>query len=57
MKQIGPNVSISANARIGVGVRLVTALFLMMLNSSGNALVIHAIVGWNSSIGRWSRVR
>ncbi|KAL0450621.1 UNVERIFIED_CONTAM: Mannose-1-phosphate guanyltransferase alpha [Sesamum latifolium] len=40
--KIGPNVSISANVRVAAG---------------ENAVVMHAIVGWKSSLGRWSRVQ
>lgn len=79
MKQIGPNVSISANARIGAGSRLISCIILddveikvwiylcaenlnlarslFLLACQDNAVVIHAIVGWKSSIGRWSRVQ
>ncbi|KAK6153343.1 hypothetical protein DH2020_012982 [Rehmannia glutinosa] len=55
--KIGPNVSISANARIGAGVRLVSCIILDDVEIKENAVVIHAIVGWKSSIGRWSRVQ
>ncbi|KAL7098613.1 hypothetical protein ACP275_09G028600 [Erythranthe tilingii] len=55
--KIGPNVSISANARIGAGVRLVSCIILDGVEIKENAVVIHAIVGWKSSIGRWSRVQ
>ncbi|KAL3618014.1 hypothetical protein CASFOL_038335 [Castilleja foliolosa] len=55
--KIGPNVSISANARIGAGVRLVNCIILDDVEIKENAVVIHAIVGWKSSIGRWSRVQ
>ncbi|KAL3818657.1 hypothetical protein ACJIZ3_004562 [Penstemon smallii] len=54
---IGPNVSISANARIGAGVRLVDCIILDDVEIKENGVVIHAIVGWKSSIGRWSRVQ
>lgn len=97
VKQIGPNVSISANARIGAGVRLISCIILdgveiMVCNRiqcfqialktltevplnlthdwfalsrlmtqlfcfQENAVVFHAIVGWKSSIGKWSRVQ
>ncbi|CAL5391941.1 unnamed protein product [Camellia sinensis] len=40
--KIGPNVSISANVRIAAG---------------ENAVVMHAIVGRKSSIGKWSRAQ
>ncbi|XP_047254873.1 mannose-1-phosphate guanyltransferase alpha [Capsicum annuum] len=55
--QIHPNVSISANARIGVGARLISCIILDNVEIQENTIVIHAIVGWKSSIGRWSRVQ
>ncbi|KAJ6820454.1 mannose-1-phosphate guanyltransferase alpha-like [Iris pallida] len=55
--KIGPNVSISANARIGAGARLISCIILDDVEIKENAVVIHAIVGWKSSIGKWSRVQ
>lgn len=55
--KIGPNVSISANARIGAGARLINCIILDDVEVKENAVVIHAIVGWKSTIGRWSRVQ
>lgn len=55
--KIGPSVSISANARIGAGARLISCIVLDDVEIKENAVVIHAIVGWKSSIGRWSRVQ
>ncbi|XP_074569878.1 uncharacterized protein LOC141826525 [Curcuma longa] len=55
--KIGPNVSISANARIGAGVRLISCIILDDVEIKENAVVIHAIVGWKCSIGKWSRVQ
>lgn len=55
--KIGPNVSISANVRIGPGVRLVNCIILDDVEIQENALVMHAIIGWKSSVGRWSRVQ
>ncbi|KVI06379.1 Nucleotidyl transferase [Cynara cardunculus var. scolymus] len=55
--QIGPNVSVSANARIGAGVRLINCIILDGVEIKENAVVIHSIVGWKCSIGRWSRVQ
>ncbi|GAB4831789.1 hypothetical protein Ancab_005801 [Ancistrocladus abbreviatus] len=55
--KIGPNVSISANVRIGAGVRLVNCIILDDVEIQENALVMHAIIGWKSLIGRWSRVQ
>lgn len=82
MSQIGPNVSISANARIGAGARLISCiilddveikvqpikcnevfpngslgLYLKYVLFQENAVVLHAIIGWKSSIGKWSRVQ
>ncbi|OAY30944.1 mannose-1-phosphate guanyltransferase alpha [Manihot esculenta] len=55
--KIGPNVSISANARIGPGARLISCIILDDVQVMENAVVIHSIVGWKSSIGRWARVQ
>ncbi|PIA40363.1 hypothetical protein AQUCO_02500214v1 [Aquilegia coerulea] len=55
--KIGPNVSISANARIGAGVRLVNCIILDDVEIKENAVVMHSIVGWKSSIGKWSRIQ
>ncbi|KAK4767890.1 hypothetical protein SAY87_003031 [Trapa incisa] len=57
MAKIGPNVSISANARIGAGARLISCIILDGVEIKENAVVIHSIVGWKSSIGTWSRVQ
>ncbi|XP_010416348.1 PREDICTED: mannose-1-phosphate guanyltransferase alpha-like [Camelina sativa] len=55
--KVGPNVSISANARVGPGVRLISCIILDDVEIMENAVVTNAIVGWKSSIGRWSRVQ
>ncbi|KAK1273409.1 putative mannose-1-phosphate guanylyltransferase 1 [Acorus gramineus] len=55
--KIGPNVSISANARIGAGARLINCIVLDDVEIKENAVVMHAIVGWKSSVGKWSRVQ
>ncbi|XP_074279417.1 uncharacterized protein LOC141604803 isoform X2 [Silene latifolia] len=55
--KLGPNVSISANVRIGAGVRLVSCIILDDVEIQENALVLNSIVGWKSTIGRWSRVQ
>eukprot|EP01018_Ginkgo_biloba_P013002 Gb_10059 [translate_table: standard] len=55
--KIGPNVSISANARIGPGVRLLECIILDNVEVKDNAIVMHAIIGWKTSIGKWSRVQ
>ncbi|KAK3413310.1 hypothetical protein EUGRSUZ_I01880 [Eucalyptus grandis] len=56
-KVIGPNVSISANVRVGPGVRLISCIILDDVELEDNAIVINSIVGWKSSLGRWSRVQ
>ncbi|CAN6448547.1 unnamed protein product [Victoria cruziana] len=55
--KIGPNVSISANARIGAGARLSSCIILDDVEVKEHALITHSIVGWKSSIGKWSRVQ
>ncbi|KAI3937605.1 hypothetical protein MKW92_025280 [Papaver armeniacum] len=55
--KIGPNVSISANARVGAGVRLINCIILDDVIIKENAIVVHSIVGWRSSIGKWSTVQ
>ncbi|KAF5758534.1 putative mannose-1-phosphate guanylyltransferase [Helianthus annuus] len=55
--KIGPNVSISVNARIGAGARLINCIILDDVEIKENAVVIHSILGWKCSIGRWSRVQ
>ncbi|XP_065877819.1 uncharacterized protein [Euphorbia lathyris] len=55
--KLGPNVSISANVRIGPGVRLISCIILDDVEIQENAVVINSIIGWKSSIGRWSRIQ
>lgn len=55
--KIGPDVSVSANVRIAAGVRLINCIILDDVDIKENAVVMHSIVGWKSSIGKWSRVQ
>ncbi|WCJ20887.1 Mannose-1-phosphate guanyltransferase alpha [Euphorbia peplus] len=55
--KLGPNVSVSANVRVGPGVRLISCIILDDVEIQENAVVINSIIGWKSSIGRWSRVQ
>ncbi|CAK9139186.1 unnamed protein product [Ilex paraguariensis] len=55
--KIGPNVSISANVRVAAGVRLICCIVLDDVEVKENAVVMNAIVGWKSIIGKWSRVQ
>ncbi|PIM97406.1 Mannose-1-phosphate guanylyltransferase [Handroanthus impetiginosus] len=55
--KIGPNVSISANVRIAAGARLMNCIVLDDVEIKENAVAMHSIIGWKSSLGRWSRVQ
>lgn len=55
--KIGPNVSVSANVRVSAGARLISCIILDDVEIMDNAVVMHAIVGWKSSLGKWSRVQ
>jgi len=54
--RIGPNVTIGPNVAIGDGVRLQRSVILAGARVKDHAWVKSAIVGWNSSVGRWSRL-
>ena len=54
--RIGPNVTIGPNVVIGDGVRLQRSVILAGARVKDHAWVKSAIVGWNSSVGRWSRL-
>ena len=53
---LGPNVTIDANCIIGPGVRIKESVILPGVRIKDNACVIDSIIGWNSTIGTWSRV-
>lgn len=53
---IGPNVSIGKGAVICNGVRIRESIILDNSVIEDHTLVIHAIIGRNSKIGKWSRV-
>jgi mannose-1-phosphate guanylyltransferase len=54
--RIGPNVVIGPNCVIGDGVRLQRCVILEGAVVKDFAWVHSSIIGWHSSIGRWSRV-
>lgn len=54
--RIGPNVVIGPNVRIGDGVRLQRCVLLDGSVVKNHANVSSSIVGWNSVLGRWSRL-
>ncbi|KAJ1960321.1 mannose-1-phosphate guanyltransferase [Dipsacomyces acuminosporus] len=54
--KIGPNVTIGPNAVIGNGVRLQRCVLMEGTRVKDYAWVKDSIVGWRSSVGRWSRL-
>ncbi|ORZ37808.1 nucleotide-diphospho-sugar transferase [Catenaria anguillulae PL171] len=54
--KIGPNVSIGPRASIGPGVRVKEAIILDGVEIRANACILYAVIGWNSKIGKWTRI-
>ncbi len=54
--KIGPNVCIGKGCVIGEGVRIRDAVLLHGVKVKDYARVADSILGWSSSVGRWSRV-
>lgn len=54
--RIGPNVVVGPDAVIGDGVRLQRCVILEGAKVKDFAWVHSSIVGWHSSVGRWSRL-
>ncbi|KAI8092960.1 mannose-1-phosphate guanyltransferase [Halteromyces radiatus] len=54
--RIGPNVVIGPNCVVGEGVRLQRCVVLEGATIKDYAWVHSSIVGWHSSVGRWSRL-
>ncbi|OCF54660.1 mannose-1-phosphate guanyltransferase [Kwoniella mangroviensis CBS 10435] len=53
---IGPNVVIGPDAKIGPGVRLQRCVILSNATVRDHAWIANSIIGWNSNVGRWTRV-
>ncbi|WWC65236.1 mannose-1-phosphate guanyltransferase [Kwoniella dejecticola CBS 10117] len=53
---IGPNVVIGPDAKIGPGVRLQRCVILSNAVVRDHAWIANSIIGWNSNVGRWTRV-
>jgi len=53
---IGPNVSIGPNCIIEDGVRLSNTTILEGAVIKANSWIKNSIIGWRSSVGRWTRV-
>jgi mannose-1-phosphate guanylyltransferase len=54
--KIGPNVSISADARVGPGARIKNSIILSGAEIAPHAVILHAIVAWDCKVGAWARV-
>ncbi|KAL7754249.1 mannose-1-phosphate guanyltransferase [Sorochytrium milnesiophthora] len=54
--KIGPNVTIAENVVIGNGVRIKNAAILKNCNIKDYSWIERSIVGWNSTVGRWTRL-
>ncbi|GIX92410.1 mannose-1-phosphate guanyltransferase alpha-B [Caerostris extrusa] len=53
---LGPNVSIGKNVVVGAGVRIKESIILGNATIHDHTLVLHSIIGWNSTVGTWARV-
>ncbi|XP_077979375.1 mannose-1-phosphate guanylyltransferase regulatory subunit alpha-A-like isoform X3 [Glandiceps talaboti] len=53
---LGPNVTIGVNVHVGPGVRVRESIVLQAARLEDHCCVLNSIVGWNSSVGTWSRV-
>jgi mannose-1-phosphate guanylyltransferase len=53
---IGPNVSIGIECEIGDGVRIRDSVLLHRVKVHNYARMADSIVGWGSSLGKWSRL-
>ncbi|XP_064122479.1 mannose-1-phosphate guanyltransferase alpha-A-like [Macrobrachium nipponense] len=53
---LGPNVSIGKNAVIGAGVRIRESIVLGNSTIEEHSCVLYTVVGWNSTVGSWTRL-
>ncbi|XP_066947377.1 mannose-1-phosphate guanyltransferase alpha-A isoform X2 [Macrobrachium rosenbergii] len=53
---LGPNVSIGKNAVIGAGVRIRESIVLGNCTIEEHSCVLYTVVGWNSTVGAWTRL-
>eukprot|EP01118_Nematostelium_gracile_P000822 TRINITY_DN10820_c0_g1_i2.p1 TRINITY_DN10820_c0_g1~~TRINITY_DN10820_c0_g1_i2.p1 ORF type:complete len:427 (+),score=111.33 TRINITY_DN10820_c0_g1_i2:71-1282(+) len=54
--KLGPNVSIGAKAKIGPGTRISHSIILDNVEVKGQSCISYSVVGWNSSVGKWTRL-
>lgn len=48
--------SIGKNVKIGAGVRIKESIILPNAKINDHSLIMHSIIGWNNTIGSWSRI-
>lgn len=53
---LGPNVSVGRGVKIGAGARVRESILLGNSSIGEHSLVIYSVIGWDSSVGNWSRV-
>ncbi|KAL3853966.1 hypothetical protein ACJMK2_013267 [Sinanodonta woodiana] len=53
---LGPNVSIGKNVMVGDGVRVRDSIILEGAILQDHCCILNSIIGWNSTVGMWSRV-
>ncbi|CAF0795913.1 unnamed protein product [Didymodactylos carnosus] len=53
---LGPNVSIGHDVSVGTGVRIRESIILGNCVLQDHCCVLYSIIGWNSTIGPWTRV-
>ncbi|RSH86983.1 mannose-1-phosphate guanyltransferase [Saitozyma podzolica] len=53
---LGPNVVIGPGAKIGPGARLQRCVVLSNAVIRDHSWIANSIIGWNSNVGRWTRV-
>ena len=54
--KLGPDVVIGPGVVIGDGVRIARSVVFEKCNIKSHSFIQNSIIGWNSHIGRWSRV-
>lgn len=53
---LGPNVSIGKNVTVGCGTRIRECIILGNAAIQDQVLILHSIIGWNSTVGAWTRI-
>ncbi|XP_021343417.1 mannose-1-phosphate guanyltransferase alpha-A-like isoform X3 [Mizuhopecten yessoensis] len=53
---LGPNVTIGKHATVGEGVRVRESIILEGASLQDHCCVLHSVIGWNSTVGLWTRI-